>query len=307
VNIVQRASEGLTSTKDNSALRARCLSSLYSALPVNSKTRYTVFKALVDYVGDKSPVTDNLDSDYVNELCATWAETSAESIRALHLSIADALKTSSPAKSQQALLAYLSTFQSAQDAQLADIKRIKECAVNAIRDPVSSSKDASLLSLGAILRLRKEDSLLFDLMSIVCGDSLDKYAEFCTAHPGFGKEYGIDQEKTFERMRLLALAALGSDNDRALSYQEVGKALRIDAKDVESWIIRAIAAGVVDAKIDQVNESVVIHRASQRAFNDEQWVRLSTQLKKWRASVRSVLQTVQNARDQHAAAMNKTA
>jgi len=304
-NIVAKACEGLTASKDNSILRSRCLSALYSALPVNSKTRYTVFKALVEYVGDKNPVTENLDTDYVRELCITWGESSADKIRGIFLGIADALNATSPSKSQQALIGYLTTFKTAEEASQADLRRIKECAANAVRDPVQSSREFSILGLVAIQRLKKDDATLFELLEIVCGDSLQKYATFSDSHPGYGKEFGIDQDKTFEKMQLLAIAALGSDSDRALSYDEVAAALRIDAKDVESWIIRAIAAGVVDARMDQVQQTVVVHRAAQRVFNDEQWLRLSTQLKKWRASVRTVLQTVQTARDQHATAINK--
>ena len=298
--IVTRACEGLTSSRENVVVRSRCLSSLFSALQVNSKSRYIVFKALVEYVGDKSAVTENLDAERVGEMCASWGESSPEKIRALHLSIADAFKTTVPVKSQQALLAYLATFRTPEEAAAnADSNRVRECAINAIRDPVSSSRDFSALHSVAMQRLKRDDPMLHQLLEIVCGDSLEKYASFSTANPAFEKMLGIDHDKTFEKMRLLALAALGSDSDRALSYEEVAKALRIDNNEVEAWIIKAIGAGVVDAKMDQVNGTVVVHRAAQRVFNDEQWIRLSAQLKKWRASVRNVLQTVQNARDHH--------
>lgn len=298
--IVSKACEGLSSNKDNSALRAKCLCSLYSALPPNSKSRYTVFKTLVDYIGDKTVITENLESSQIAALCASWNEASPDKVRALLLSVADALKASSPAKSQQSILAYLSTFKTAQEASAADLKRIKECAVNAIRDPVAFLKE-SILNLAAIQRLKTEDALLYQFLEVVAGDSLEKYKSFISANPQVGATYNIDQDKTYEKMQLLALTSLGSDSDRALSYDEVASALRIKREDVEPWIIKGIAAGVVDAKMDQIGETVVVHRAPQRAFNDEQWIRLSAQLKKWRASVRGIAQSVQSSKEQQMA------
>jgi len=303
--IVAKACEGLTSSKDNFVTRTRCLSSLFSALPPNSRSRYTIYKALVEFVGEKSAVTENLDGEKVAEMCATWGETNPDKVRALILSVADAFKGNNTVKSQQALIAYLDTFRTVEDAKRADIGRLREVALNVIRDPIMSSREASILHFVAMQRLKSEDAKLYQLLEIVCGDSLEKYSAFSNANPGFEKSLDVDHEKTFEKMQLLALAALGADSDRTLSYEEVAKALRIDVADVEAWIIKAIAAGVVDAKMDQVNRTVVVHRTAQRVFTDEQWVRLSAQLKKWRASVRNVLQTVQNARDKRQVSMTK--
>ena len=298
--VVSRTCEGLTSSTENIVIRARCLSSLYSALPNNSKSRYTVFKALVEYVQDKSAITENLNADQVEALCHTWGESSPEKIRALQLSIADAFKGINTNKSQAALLAYLTTFKTVAEAERpADRVRVRECAINTILDPVASSRDFTTIHSIAVQLLKTEEPLLHQLLEIVCGDSLDKYTEFAKAHPDFLKALGVDDEKTFEKMRLLTLATLGTDSEKTSTYSEVAKALRIEVHEVESWVIKAIAAGVVDAKMDQVNGTVVVHRATQRVFNDEQWVRLSSQLKKWRASVRNVLQTVQSARDQY--------
>lgn len=42
------------------------------------------------------------------------------------------------------------------------------------------------------------------------------------------------------------------------AYSELAAILNIEKSDVEGWAIEAIAAGIIDAKIDQVNEEIVI-------------------------------------------------
>ena len=41
-------------------------------------------------------------------------------------------------------------------------------------------------------------------------------------------------------------------------YSDLARILNINKDDVESWAIEAIAGGIIDAKIDQVKEEIVI-------------------------------------------------
>ena len=52
----------------------------------------------------------------------------------------------------------------------------------------------------------------------------------------------------------MALAALGKKGDA--SYSEIKEAMQCDDGEVEEWVVRAVGAGVVDAKMDQMKQRV---------------------------------------------------
>jgi translation initiation factor 3 subunit M len=105
------------------------------------------------------------------------------------------------------------------------------------------------------------------------------------ANAGFAKSAGLDSGRTLEMMRLLALASLGGVEVR--TYADVAQALQIDQEeDVERWVIKAIGAGIVEAKMDQVNKTVVVSRCAERGAltSHEEWKAMREQLGKWRNS-----------------------
>jgi len=57
---------------------------------------------------------------------------------------------------------------------------------------------------------------------------------------------------------------------------------------------------VIDAKLDQLNETIVINRGSQRLLADEQWVDIQSKLSAWKTSVRSLLGSVKAVRQEQA-------
>ena len=53
------------------------------------------------------------------------------------------------------------------------------------------------------------------------------------------------------------------------------------ASEVESWILKATSAGLVDCRIDQLSNQVVVTRCTDRVFDKQAWTGLSTQLGNW--------------------------
>lgn len=58
--------------------------------------------------------------------------------------------------------------------------------------------------------------------------------------------------------------------------------LNIKPEDVETWAIEAIAYGVIDAKIDQLKEEIVIKSHVQKEFNKSEWDQLKSSVREWR-------------------------
>jgi translation initiation factor 3 subunit M len=86
--------------------------------------------------------------------------------------------------------------------------------------------------------------------------------------------------------------------------------LQIKADEVESWVVAAIGAELIDAKMDQLRRIVIIRsarvpsssrpsshltfsRATQRVFTDQQWKQLATSLNTWRDNLSHILKVIQ--------------
>jgi translation initiation factor 3 subunit M len=71
--------------------------------------------------------------------------------------------------------------------------------------------------------------------------------------------------------------------------------LQCPAAEVESWVVRAITAGLVDARIDQEGRAVVVTRTTQRVFDAAAWKGLQTTLQQWRGTVNQLLRSTEDA------------
>jgi translation initiation factor 3 subunit M len=63
--------------------------------------------------------------------------------------------------------------------------------------------------------------------------------------------------------------------------------------EVESWVIKAIARGLVDARIDHTARTVTATRTIQREATGDVWRPLAAKLAGWRDSIAALLATVE--------------
>ena len=54
--------------------------------------------------------------------------------------------------------------------------------------------------------------------------------------------------------------------------------------------MRAVGAGVVDAKMDQINKRVVFTRCTDRVFSGAEWQELGAKISSWRGSIDALQQ-----------------
>ena len=127
-----------------------------------------------------------------------------------------------------------------------------------------------------------------------------RYAEFLAftsdkAALAFMEARSLPLEACATKMRLLTLVSLGHAK-KELTYAAIADALKVGTGDVESWVMQAIGAGLVTAKMDQVREIVAVSMCAERDFGQRQWERLHGNLTEWRDSIRGLLTVLQNAR-----------
>jgi eIF3 subunit M, C-terminal helix/PCI domain len=105
----------------------------------------------------------------------------------------------------------------------------------------------------------------------------------------------IDSSKAERKIRLLTLASLANTPSRTLPYSKIVSALDIPAEDVEVWLIDIIRAGLVEGKLSQARQELLVHRSKYRTFGKEEWEELDARLEEWKVALEGVLASDQIA------------
>uniref|UniRef100_A0A0E0GWZ9 Eukaryotic translation initiation factor 3 subunit M n=1 Tax=Oryza nivara TaxID=4536 RepID=A0A0E0GWZ9_ORYNI len=191
---------------------------------------------------------------------------------------------------------YLATFDgSADDADA--IGDAKEEAVAAIIEFVKSSDlyQCDLLNMPAVAQLEKDEKyqLVYELLKIFLTQRLDSYLEFQSANSALLKGYGLVHEDCITKMRLMSLLDLSSRCAGEIPYHAIIDALKINDDEVEYWIVKAISCKILDCKVDQLNQVIIVSRHTERIFGMPQWQSLRAKLGVWRGNIASAINTIQ--------------
>mmetsp|Transcript_52289 Transcript_52289/g.78014 ORF Transcript_52289/g.78014 Transcript_52289/m.78014 type:complete len:99 (-) Transcript_52289:113-409(-) len=74
-----------------------------------------------------------------------------------------------------------------------------------------------------------------------------------------------------------------------IPYGAIASTLHVKDEEVESWVIAAVSSGLLSAKMDQLQQVVMVERCAVRKFGMEQWKMLQTRLNDWKRNVKGVL------------------
>ncbi len=285
-----------------SQLRLRILTSLFNLLS-RFPVRCQVFTLLLNYavktgnVPSISSYLINIDV-HVN----TWsAVPSNEELQSLYLLTYQALASiSETAGAQNSLLKYLAIFTNESLASAKDLDSVKEQAANAVIGTIEAPLEQShrvdysgILSYPAVQQLKDDGKYanMYNLLKVFSNGDVEQFKNSCVD--------GINFERGMENVRLLRICVLAS-SARELKYDDIAKALDVDIKDVEQWIVKAVTAELLVAQIDQLRSVIIVERAAPRFFNDQQWNDLNQKLHGWRDNVKELLSVVRSAKEQRA-------
>ena len=157
-------------------------------------------------------------------------------------------------------LKYLATFQPG-EALSAEAEEVAKAAVVSFIHSTDMMFRCDLLSYSAVQALKQTKSAptLQLLTTLLTGASMADFTTFAAANAALFKALGLDEAECAQKMRLLALCALAEASTAAapaetageVTYGQVAAALQCGADEVEGWIVRAIGARLVEAKMDQ--------------------------------------------------------
>jgi translation initiation factor 3 subunit M len=191
---------------------------------------------------------------------------------------------------------YLSTY----DASLAlddeEKKLAAKCMVGAVRSPIVCFMERhNILVLRGVASLKgdKEHGQLFDLLSIFSTGKLVDYMAFYNKNNGAAllSKYALQHEEIVMNMRLLTMCSLATEHTE-IPYESIATELDVPLESVEHWVVNTISAKLIDAKMDQLTQRVLISRCTHRIFGEQQWKDLQLKLNSWKTNLRNILDTL---------------
>ncbi|KAK7316284.1 hypothetical protein VNO77_35209 [Canavalia gladiata] len=277
------------------AVRLKILINLYNLLETPYCQFYVYMKAL--NLAADGKVTEYIIPSFkkIDSFLKDWKIGVPEQ-RELFLTISNILKENRSMSKDafKFLTNYLATFYG-EDAHV--LSEAKEEAARAIVEFVRAPDifQCDLLDLPAVGQLEKDAkyALLYQLLKIFLTQRLDAYLDYHAANSTLLKSYGLVHEECIAKMRLMSLVDLSSYGSGQIPYELIRETLRINDDEVELWVVKAITAKLIDCKMDQMNQVVVVSNHTDRVFGQHQWQELRTKLVTWRGNISNVISTIQ--------------
>jgi len=264
--------------------KLRMIVNLYNLRPNTSS--YPILVSAIKYASETnqmpllSPSLSSLPS-LISSLPVSDAEA-----RSLYLLVSKAHdKAGDKSAGREAMVKYLLTFTPGSPMTKEDRDSVKAAVREAVTQPMMLwGQGTSFGDLACVSEVKKDD----DFKGI--GELLDvfeegKFNEWMTWKKNHGqKNLGLNIEKCEEAMRLLSLCSLASEQGE-IPFESIASTLQVEEGKVESWVIKAIAEGLMKGKIDQVKKSVVVERSVARKFGTAEWNHLRDTIGEWKTRV----------------------
>lgn len=292
--LVDKISNDLCSGTSRGDLRLKCMALLYNAVSEDEPMkRFRLLKSTISLATSVKlvPKIQTTVLPNVDGFLKHW-QVSASEKRDMYRMCYEALK--SVDEIEDAFAFNVKMLELYNDADAGERSTVDGASIDAIVQAVRLPKlyrFDKLLELDVIKAFANEGGdkkQLHTLIKIFVQDDLSAFMSFNKENSKILAKYDIDRDIAIDKMRLLTFASLGIDS-QDLSYESIAKALQISEDLVEEWVIRAIGSGLVDAKINQLKNSVAIYRSTQRMFTREEWQPLSERINTWKENISDLL------------------
>lgn len=286
------------------SLALQTLSTIFNVLPSSSESRYHVFLAILKVIKSSTStqsfeaLKSQLDTNVPHWLAA-W-QLDDDDKQEFYTTLADvATSVGHEDLSYTYLLSALEVIPPESASETESVELAKRVLKVALTNP-SVLDFTPLTASDAVQATRKTDPNLFELLEIFSSDDYAAYKEFLSSNSL--SSIGLDDESASEtlttKIRLLTLASIAaSSQTRSVPYSNIASALQVDSDEVEMWVIDTIRAGLIEGKLSQQKQELLVQRATYRVFGEKQWAEIQGRLAIWRRSLETVLQTVRAERE----------
>jgi len=247
----------------------RVLMNLYAGIQEHCYLRYDVYCCLVKVAGR----TDNVHTVYkditklknwLNELKVSIDKTQ-KLLRLLHEVLLECKQSESASK---VMIELLGTYTEDNASQARDDAH--KCIVTSLADPNTFLLD-HLLVLKPVRFL--EGELIHDLLTIFVSEKLSSYLSFYAANKDFVNSLGLSHEQNLQKMRLLTFMQM-AESRKEIPFSIIESELQLKPDEVEGFIIDVIRTKLARAKMDELQQRVLVSSTMHRTFGRPQWQQL---------------------------------
>jgi hypothetical protein len=262
--------------------------------------RIAFFEAIVKLAiaSKQSNVLENVLQD-LDRLFQVWTVSEAEKAR-LHLLLHTLLAESDPWLSHVHHMKWLESFKTESDCE----KQVEELT-KAITLALAKSdvfQFQSLISSTAAAVVAKSNPDLIKLANIFTRGTYKEFLDWSKTTNLFKSTPALSIDAAATKIRILTITSLAQERTN-IPYQDIATALDIAVEDAESWVLDAIADGLLDAKLDHLSSSIFVTYAFRREFAPAQWNDLHDKLGKWMDNIKGMLSVIRESRS-HPGATN---
>lgn len=137
-----------------------------------------------------------------------------------------------------------------------------------------------LLALPAYKKLNEISPQLHDLLDIFAYKGLAEFDTFAAKNADFLKEAKLQKEEIRKKLAMLLLCEMYSGNvEGRLTYKDISKAINLPESEIEGFIQEAVDYKILEAKMDQLEETVVICPRTKRIIKKQDWEVMSKSIK----------------------------
>ena len=228
----------------------------------------------------------------VPSLLKEW-QSNFKDTRAVYVKLADLTQHLENERETEYLIRAVKTFTADDDSTALTSRMVDAVIIESNRFTYND-----LLVLPAVQSLQNGSPAHHEILSILATGNHADYLEFSEEYPDFFQKEGIDAALIEKKCKLLTLVNLAAKQDsRKLRYQSIAVTLDVPESDVEMWVIDAIKTGLVEGRLSQTSQTFLIHRATFRSFDPDQWEEVSAKLASWKESLQGILEVVDNVRN----------
>jgi len=214
--------------------------------------------------------------------------------RALYLACADSLASCTRKPKTAAREAYRLRIKALKTYSVDDSKQGLEVAARVVSEFIASADlfHFDLINAPVItcLESSKQYADVYKMVHLLLSGTVKEFRGFVSTPAGKAVMTSCNTTEDALTSKMLLLALIGLFNRRAsVSFKEISENLDVPIKDVENLIVQAIGKKLIEAKIDQLEETVLISKCSSRQFENVEWQNLQKDLKEWRQAIAGVL------------------
>ena len=152
---------------------------------------------------------------------------------------------------------------------------------NAIKSPEIVNFE-EVIALEAIQDLKKTSKQIFDFVDLFLKKEIAQFKKDLSSFNKLMDDHVVTTEMAIQKKQYIQICSLDLSEQQIYSFKDMATLLDIPVDEVEEWFIDAVTNNIVDARINQMNEEIIIKTHKLRNLSDKEWVQIKDQITEWR-------------------------